>query len=178
MRGGRFEVRGSRVRERGPRKEGKLGGNKGNRGGELVTGWEGREKGEVREGASGLPDVGSAGTGGDGMICPPAVRTATPLSPATAFLGGKSTLGTSGTVQIHGGETGGAGGRGTRGGVCQREEFGNERRTWLRGGLRSEQCGGRLILLHHNSRREVSLKSGGERTPGCEFKPNIFFKLI
>ena len=33
-------------------------------------------------------------------------------------------------------------------------------------------------MLHRNSRREVSLKSGGERTPGCEFKPNMFFKLI
>ena len=93
----------------------------------MVTGWEGREKGKVRKGASGLPDVGSAGTGGDGMICPPAVCTKTPLSRATAFLGGKSTPWTPGTVHIHGGGTGGAGGRGTTGGVCQREEFGNER---------------------------------------------------
>ena len=130
----------------------------------MVTGWEGGEKGEVRKGACGLPDVGSAGTGGDGMICPPAVCTEIPFCPATAFLGGKSTPGTPGTVQIHGGETRGAGGRGTRKGVCQREEFGNERRAWLRGGLRSGQSGGRLILLHRNSRREVSLKSGGVRT--------------
>ena len=132
----------------------------------------------MRKGASGLPHVGRAGTSGNGMICPPAVCTETPLSPATAFLGGKSTLGTPGTVQIHGGGTGGAGGRGTRGGVCQREEFGNGRRTWLRGGLRAGRCGGRLILLHRNSRCEVSLKSGGERTPGCEFKPDMFFELL
>ena len=144
----------------------------------MVTGGEGREKGEVREGASDLPDVGNAGTGGDGMIRPPATRTKTPLSPATAFLGGKSTPGTPRTVQIHGGGTGGAVGRGTRRGVCHREEFWNEWGTWLRRGLRAGQSGGRLILLHRNSRREVSLKSGGERTPGCEFKPNIFFKLI
>ena len=145
---------------------------------ELVTGGEGREKGEVREGASGLPGVGSAGTSGDGMICPPAVCTKTPLSPASAFLGGKSNPGTPGTVHIHGGVAGGAGGRGTRGGGCQREELGNERWTWLLGGLRSGQSGGRLILFHRNRRPEVSLKSGGERTPGREFKTNIFFKLI
>ena len=125
-----------------------------------------------------MPLACRAGTGGDGVICPPAVCTEDPLSSATAFLGGKSTPGTPGTVQIHGGGTGGARGRGTRRGVCHREEFGNERRTWLRGGLRSGQSGGRLIVLHRYSRREVSLKSGGERTPGCEFKPHIFVKLI
>ena len=102
---------------KGPEEGGETGGGIRVTGGrELVTGWEGREKGEVREGASGLPDVGSVGTGGDGMICPPAVCTKTPLNSATAFLGGKSTHGTPGTVQIHGGGTGGAGGRGTRGG--------------------------------------------------------------
>ena len=90
----------------------------------MVTGWEGREKGKVRKGASGLPDVGSAGTSGDGMICPPAVCTKTPLSPATAFLGGKSTPGTPGTVQIHGGGAGGAGVRGTRGGFARGRSLG------------------------------------------------------
>ena len=84
---------------------------------ELVTGWEGMEKGGVREGAPSLLDVGSAGTCGDGMICPPAVRTETRLSFATAFLGGESTPEIPGTVQIHGGGSGGAGGRGTRRGV-------------------------------------------------------------
>ena len=91
---------------------------------ELVTGWEGREKGEVREGASGLPDVGSAGTGGDGVICPPAVCTETPISLASAFLGGESTPGTPGTVQIHGGGIGGARDRGTRGGVAKGRSLG------------------------------------------------------
>ena len=110
------------------------------------------------------------------MICPPAVRTETPLSPATAFLGGKSTPGTPGTVQIHGGGTGGSGGSGTRGG--QRKGFGDERGTGLREGLRAGESGGRLILLHRNSRHEVRLESGGERTPGRKFKPVIFFELV
>ena len=35
-----------------------------------------------------------------------------------------------------------------------------------------------MIQLHRNSRSEVSLKSGGERTPGCEFKPDMFFELL
>ena len=133
--GVRKEVPGSWKGPRGRREN--WGGIRVTGGGKLITGWEGTEKGEVRKGASGLPDVGSAGTGGDGMICPPAVRTKSPLSPATAFLGGKSTPRTPRTVQIHGGGTGRAGGRGTRRGVCWRREFGNEWGTWLRRGLRS-----------------------------------------
>ena len=75
----REEVPGSWKGARGRRETGE--GIRVTGGGKLVTGWEGREKGKVRKGASGLPDVGSAGTGGDGMICPPAVCTKTPLSP-------------------------------------------------------------------------------------------------
>ena len=69
----RDEVLGSWKGARGGREN--YGGIRVTGGRVWVTGWEGKEKGEVREGASGLPDVGSAGTGGDGMICPPAVRT-------------------------------------------------------------------------------------------------------
>ena len=130
-----------------------------------VTGWEGRERGEVREGASGLLDVCSAGTGGNGMICPPTVRTKTSLSAATALIGGESTPRAPGTVQVHGSGTRGVGAKWTRGRIRKRKEFGNEGGACgLRGGLRAGQSASRLILLHRDGRREVS---GGVRTRGC-----------
>ena len=80
----RDEVPGSWKGARGRRETG--GGIRVTREGKLVTGWEGGEKGEMRKGASGLPDVGSAGTGGNEVVCPPTLRAETGVRPATSFL--------------------------------------------------------------------------------------------
>ena len=57
----RDEIPGSWEGARGGGENG--GGIRVTGGRELVTGREGRERGKVQEGASGLPDVGSARTG-------------------------------------------------------------------------------------------------------------------
>ena len=75
----------------------------------LVTGWgvlgTGREGRKMGKGAPGLANVGSAGTGGDEVICCSTIRAETSVRPATAFLDGKGAVATAGAVQIHGNMT-------------------------------------------------------------------------
>ena len=64
-----------------------------------VTGKEGRKQGK---GTPGLPNVGSAGTGGDEVISSPTICTETSVGPTTSFLDGEGAMATSGAIHVHG----------------------------------------------------------------------------
>ena len=74
--------------------------------GEEITGWgiwvTGREGRKLGKGAPGLPNVGSAGTGGDEVISSPTICTETSVGPTTAFLHGEGAMATSGAIHVHG----------------------------------------------------------------------------
>ena len=98
-----------------------------------------------------------------------AIGAETPVVPAAAFFGGKGTICTPGTVDIHGG-----GGRRVGPGLTRGtwlNGFGNARRARRGGGMGTGVSGGRLILLNGDGSREVSLKRKGEGASGSELKP-------
>ena len=118
-------------------------------------------------------DLKLAGTGADDVARLAAVGAETTVVPAAAFFGGKATMSTSSTVDVHGGRGGMVRAWLARGGG--QNGLGKERKAGRGGGVGTRLSGGRLILLDGDGCRDVGLKLGGEVAAGGKLEPNNLF---
>ena len=143
-----------------------------------VTGWESGESGQVWEGPSGLPAVGSFGAGGDDVSCPPTVCAETSVRPATAFVEGERAAGSPRAINLHGIIAGG--GRGlTGGGNGWQARRGVAAGVWrmLLLVMGSGKGGSEQIVLDRNGCSDISLESGGYRSVSGKLEPDRLLHL-